>query len=393
MLRLSKLFIANRGEIASRIIRTAKNLGIKTIAVCNPNDQSSKYIQEADEAICVPSSNNIFLDMESMIRIAKEHNADALHPGYGFLSESPVFSRECEKNGIKFVGPSYETMQLLSSKRDAKELAVRCGIPVIPGYNGGDQSMSRICEEVKQIGYPALLKATMGGGGRGMRIIESETNLEQVITMCMNEAKKHFGDGSLLIEKYLPRTHHIEVQVFGDQHGNYVHFGERECSLQRHYQKIVEEAPCVDFLFYLSSSEKEKLYRWAIELAKASKYEGAGTVEFLCDANSRDFYFMEVNTRLQVEHLVSQCINHQIDLVELQLRIAAGESIQSIGVSSFQPACAAPSSSIYKNGPNCGTYAMECRVYNEDPAKWVCSPYLILVTFFQEMVWFSIMIM
>ncbi len=319
-----KLLIANRGEIAVRIIRTCKELGIKTVAVYSKADKNSLHVFLADEAVCIGGAlpHESYLNIPAIISAAEITGADAIHPGYGFLSENPGFAEICTACGVKFVGPSPETMVLMGDKAKAREIAIKAGVPVVPGSGivKTVQEALKICEE---IGYPVLVKAAHGGGGRGMRLIESKEEAESLIVTAMREAEAAFGNGEVYIEKYIQNPRHIEIQIVADSYGNVVTFGERECSLQRRHQKVVEEAPSP----FVDQNLRERLSEAAIKIAKLINYKGAGTVEFLVDKN-KNFYFIEMNTRIQVEHPVTEMVTSK-DLIKLQLLSAAGEKLST----------------------------------------------------------------
>lgn len=344
--RISSLLIANRGEIASRIIRTCRKMGIKSVAVFSDADRNSVFVQQADEAIYIgenPPAQS-YLDAEKIIAAAKRVQADAIHPGYGFLSENAEFAKACAKAGLVFIGPNPTAIASMGSKAEAKLLMEKHDVPVVPGYQGDDQSLDRLLVAAKEIGYPVLLKATAGGGGRGMRIVETAHEMEASILAAKREAKTAFGNDSLILEKYIATGRHIEFQIFGDQHGHVVHLLERECSLQRRYQKIVEESPSP----VMTTALRQQMGDAAIKAAKALAYDNAGTVEFIYDDQSNAFYFLEVNTRLQVEHPVTEAITG-LDLVKMQI-----ESAMGMPLSLRQEA-------IKGNG-----YAIEVRLYAED---------------------------
>jgi len=344
---INNLLIANRGEISSRISRTCQIMGIRSIAVFSDADRGASFVKDADAAVYIGESSPSlsYLDQDKIIEAAKKMNADAIHPGYGFLSENSGFARRCENEGIIFIGPNPDAIAKMGSKSEAKEIMQKHKVPTVPGYNGADQSTQVLINEAKGIGYPLLLKATAGGGGKGMRIVHNEEELERSITAAQRESKSAFGDDRLIIEKYIESGRHIEFQIFGDQHGNVIHLLERECSIQRRYQKIVEESPSPVMTDALRSQMSEA----AISAAKALKYDNAGTVEFIYDDKTGDFYFLEVNTRLQVEHPVTEEITG-LDLVKMQIEVAQGlplslqqEEVRGVG------------------------YAVEVRLYAEDP--------------------------
>ncbi|MEO2066423.1 MAG: acetyl-CoA carboxylase biotin carboxylase subunit [Desulfurobacteriaceae bacterium] len=317
-----KVLIANRGEIAVRIIRTCRELGIKTVAVYSKADRDSLHVYLADEAICIggPLPQESYLNIPAIIAAAELTGADAIHPGYGFLSENPGFAEICSACGIKFIGPSPETMVLMGDKAKARDVALKAGIPVVPG-SGIVKNVQEGLAFLKEIGFPALVKAAHGGGGRGMRLIEGEEEAENLIVTAMAEAEAAFGSGEVYIEKYIEEPRHIEVQIIADSYGNVVTFGERECSLQRRHQKVLEESPSP----FVSEALRQELSKAAVKLAEYINYEGAGTVEFLVDKNG-NFYFIEMNTRIQVEHPVTEMVSGK-DLIALQISAAAGEKI------------------------------------------------------------------
>lgn len=348
MKKINKILIANRGEIASRVIRTCKAMGLQTVAVYSEVDKGLPYVREADQAYCIgpAESSQSYLDISKIIDVAKESGADAIHPGYGFLSEKADFSKACEEAGVVFIGPKPHVISQMGDKIKARLLAQKAKVPVVPGTVDPIQSVSEVQAFVKKYGFPILLKAAAGGGGKGMRVVREHSELESAFKQASGEALKSFGDARVFVEKYIQNPKHVEVQVFGDQHGNAVHLFERECSTQRRHQKIIEEAPC----FYLKESVRKKMTKAAVNLTQNIGYTGAGTIEFLVD-DKQEFYFLEMNTRLQVEHPVTEMITG-FDLVEWQIRVAQGEKLP---VSQKQ---------IQKQG-----HAIECRIYAEDPAK------------------------
>ncbi|GAB6076086.1 acetyl-CoA carboxylase biotin carboxylase subunit [Desulfurobacterium crinifex] len=315
-----KILIANRGEIAVRIIRTCRELGIKTVAVFSTADRDSLHVFLADEAVCIggPLPQESYLNIPAIISAAEITGADAIHPGYGFLSENPGFAEICTACGMKFIGPSPETMVLMGDKAKAREVAIKAGVPVVPGSGivKSVQEALKVCEE---IGYPVLVKAAHGGGGRGMRLITSPEEAETLIVTAMAEAEAAFGSGEVYIEKYVENPRHIEIQIVADQAGNVITFGERECSLQRRHQKVLEEAPSP----FVDDDLRNKLSDAAKRIAEFINYEGAGTVEFLVDKD-KNFYFIEMNTRIQVEHPVTELVTGK-DLIAKQIMAAAGE--------------------------------------------------------------------
>ncbi|NNE86057.1 MAG: acetyl/propionyl/methylcrotonyl-CoA carboxylase subunit alpha [Alphaproteobacteria bacterium] len=350
---ISSLLIANRGEIAVRVMRTARRMGIRTIAVYSEADAGAMHVAEADEAVCVgpPSPTESYLNMEAVLGAARDSGAEAIHPGYGFLSENAAFAEACQEAGIIFVGPSAASIRAMGDKAAAKAAMEGAGVPLVPGYHGDDQTPKVLAGEAKKIGFPVLIKASAGGGGRGMRIVRDAVEFTDALASAKREAKGAFGDDRVIIEKYLERPRHIEVQMFGDTQGNVVHLFERDCSLQRRYQKVIEEAPAPG----MSDARRAEIGAAAIAAAKSIDYVGAGTVEFIVDAAAGGadgpFYFMEMNTRLQVEHPVTELITGT-DLVEWQLRVASGERLPL------------NQERITQTG-----HAVEARLYAEDPSR------------------------
>ena len=350
---LKKILIANRGEIARRIIRTAKRMGIATVAVYSDADAKALHVRDADEAVHIGASpaTESYLRIDKIIAAAKQTGADAIHPGYGFLSENADLPEACVKAGITFIGPRAEAMRALGGKAAAKEIAIKAGVPVVPGYQGRAQDFATLTKESKRIGYPVMIKAVAGGGGRGMRLVEKDADFSELLDSAKREAQSAFGNPDVLIEKVVVAPRHIEVQVFGDTKGNVVHLFERDCTLHRRNQKVIEEAPAPG----MSEALREKMCAAAVKLAKSVNYEGAGTVEFLVEggklAADAPWYFIEMNTRLQVEHPVTEEITG-LDLVEWQLRVAAGEKLPLT------------QSAIKMSG-----HAIEVRLCAEDPAK------------------------
>ena len=346
-----KILIANRGEIACRIIKTARKKGIKTVALYSEIDASARHVRLADEAYEIGGNEAIdsYLKITVIIDIAKKSGADAIHPGYGFLSENEEFAQLCENADIRFIGPTADVIKLMGLKDQAKIAMEQAGVPVVPGYDGEDQSLQCLMQNAREIGYPLLIKAVAGGGGKGMRLVENEGDFAASLESAKREALSSFGNDHVLLEKYISKARHIEVQVFADMVGNAVYMHERDCSLQRRHQKVVEEAPAPD----LSDDMRYELGETAIRAAKAIKYRGAGTIEFIVDVENglknAPFYFMEMNTRLQVEHPVTELITG-LDLVDWQLRIAAGERLPLT------------QDKIQLNG-----HAFEVRLYAEDP--------------------------
>lgn len=338
-----KILIANRGEIACRIITTAKRLGIRTVAIYSDIEAEAKHVEMADEAYCVgpAPSQESYLQVDKIIQIAKAANVDAVHPGYGFLSENSHFATACDNEKIQFIGPSVAALNAMASKSAAKAIMEKANIPCTPGYYGQDQSTEKLLAESKKIGFPVLLKAAAGGGGKGMRIVENEKDFAHALSSAKREAKASFDCDEMLVEKYLTTPRHIEIQILADRQGNVIDLAERDCSIQRRHQKIIEEAPAPN----LSDACRNALAQAAVNAAKAIAYEGAGTIEFLVEGD--DFYFMEMNTRLQVEHGITEMICN-LDLVEWQCKIANGESIETLHNS-------------------CVGHAIEARIYAEDP--------------------------
>jgi acetyl-CoA carboxylase biotin carboxylase subunit len=320
---IKKILVANRGEIAIRVFTTAKRMGIATVAVFSEADRNSLFVKEADEAICIGGyqPNESYLVQDKIIEAAKRTGADAIHPGYGFLSENESFAKRCREEGIIFVGPSPEAIYAMGDKKRAKEIVSKHNVPTIPGYNGADQSVETLSKEAIKIGFPVLLKASAGGGGKGMRIVREEKNLQKEIEAAKRESLSAFGDDTLLIEKYFDSSRHIEFQIFGDKHGNALHLFERDCSVQRRYQKIIEESPSPA----LTPELRAAMGAAAVNAAKSINYDNAGTVEFIL-APDGEFFFLEVNTRLQVEHPVTEMVTG-LDLVQLQIEAAEGKPL------------------------------------------------------------------
>lgn len=343
---ITKVLIANRGEIACRVIRTAKKMGVQSVAVYSEADRNSMHVDMADEAHSIgpAPSQQSYLSMEKIIQVAKISAAQAIHPGYGFLSENMEFAELCKQEGIIFIGPPSSAIRDMGIKSTAKSIMAAAGVPVVEGYHGEDQSDQCLKEHARRIGYPVMIKAIRGGGGKGMRIIRSEKEFQEQLESARREAKKSFNDDGMLIEKFVDTPRHVEVQVFGDHHGNAVYLFERDCSVQRRHQKIIEEAPGPG----IKPEVRKKLGEAAVRAAKAVNYVGAGTVEFIMDSK-HNFYFMEMNTRLQVEHPVTEMITGT-DLVEWQLRIAAGEKIP-----------------LSQEEITLRGHAFEARIYAEDP--------------------------
>ncbi|TOA40373.1 3-methylcrotonyl-CoA carboxylase [Vibrio parahaemolyticus] len=340
-----RILIANRGEIACRIIKTAKSMAIETVAVYSEADRSSLHVKQADfaEFIGPAPASESYLDIDAIIGAAKKWQADAIHPGYGFLSENPKLAKACSENGIVFIGPSTSAIEAMGSKSQAKAIMSEANVPLVPGYHGTDNSVEHLLTEAEKIGYPVMLKATQGGGGKGMRVVNSAAEMPLAIDGAQREALSSFGDKQLLVEKCILQPRHVEVQVFADQHGNCVYLSDRDCSIQRRHQKVVEEAPAPG----LSDELRKQMGEAAVQAAQAIDYVGAGTVEFLLDSRGQ-FYFMEMNTRLQVEHPVTELITG-VDLVEWQFKVAAGEHLPI------------SQSEITHNG-----HSIELRIYAED---------------------------
>jgi 3-methylcrotonyl-CoA carboxylase alpha subunit len=344
---LQSLLIANRGEIACRVIRSARRLGVRTVAVYSEADRGALHARLADAAICIgpAAASESYLDMGRILSAARETGAQAIHPGYGFLSENAAFARACREAGVVFVGPPEDAILRMGSKSEARQLMAAAGVPVLPGYDGDDQSEARLLREAQRLGFPLLIKPTAGGGGKGMRIVRAANDFAEALAGARREAAKSFGDDRVLLERFVEKGRHVEIQVFADAHGSAVHLFERDCSLQRRHQKVIEEAPAPG----LGERTREAMGAAAVAAARAVAYQGAGTVEFLYDG--REFYFLEMNTRLQVEHPVTEMITG-LDLVEWQLRVAAGERL---------PLAQAD---IHRSG-----HAIEARLYAEDPER------------------------
>ena len=344
----SKILIANRGEIALRIVRACKELGIESVVVFSKEDEQSLPVLFADEAICIgprePAES--YLNVPRIISAAEIAGADAIHPGYGFLAENEQFAEVCRSSGVEFIGPSHEVMRKLGNKLEARNTLSKAGVPVVPGSEKVIKDRKEAGKIISQIGYPVILKATMGGGGRGMRVVWNKQNFDSYFSLAQQEAKVAFGNSDLYIEKYIPRARHIEFQIIADNFGEIVHFGERNCSIQRRYQKLIEESPSI----FIDQKKREEMGKIAIKVTRELGYTGAGTVEFLVDEND-NFYFMEMNTRLQVEHPVTEMVTGR-DLVKDQIRVAGGEPL---GYSQED---------IKING-----VAIECRINAEDPEK------------------------
>ena len=349
-----KILIANRGEIALRIIRACHELGIKTVAVYSTADEYSLHVKFSDEAVCIgpPPSNESYLNIPRILAAAEITHADAIHPGYGFLAENAEFSRICQDNGFVFIGPTAEIINAMGNKLEAKKIMKSCGVPVIPGSNDVLNDVGEARNLAEKVGYPVMIKASAGGGGRGIRLVKSQDELESAFGSAQAEAKSAFNNGDLYLEKFVENSRHIEVQILADSSGNTVHLGERECTIQRRHQKLIEESPSV----IVDGDLRKKLGTSAINAAKTVKYVGVGTVEFLVDKNL-NYYFMEMNTRIQVEHPVTEMVSG-VDLIKQQIRMHVGKSFPSF-LEKFQ----------------LRGHAIECRINAEDPANdFVPSP-------------------
>jgi acetyl-CoA carboxylase biotin carboxylase subunit len=341
----SRILIANRGEIAVRIIRACRDLGVESIAVYSEADKEALHAQIADEAVCIgpAQARGSYLNMDNLIEAALGAGAQAIHPGYGFLSENAEFAAKCEENGLAFIGPKAETIRMLGDKSSAKELAKRAGVPVTPGSEGILKDVLNAARWAEKIGYPVMIKASAGGGGKGIRVVECAEELEMAFQSASAEAEANFGDNRLYMEKLIRHPRHVEVQIMADSFGNVIHLYDRDCSVQRRHQKLIEEAPAP----FLSERVRKKMCSCAVSLAKEAGYRGAGTVEFLVD-DKQNFYFCEMNTRIQVEHPVTEMVTG-MDLVAMQLRVAAGEPL-----------------SVKQKDVSLQGAAMECRINAED---------------------------
>ena len=352
MAEIKRILVANRGEIALRAIRTIKEMGKEAVAVYSTADKEASYLKLADAAICIggaPSSQS-YLNIPAIIAACEISGCDAVFPGYGFLSENQHFVEICTHHGIKFIGPTPEVMVMMSDKSKAKDVMIAAGVPVVPGSDGAIKDIAEAKVRAKEVGYPIILKAAAGGGGRGMRVVEDESYVENAFLAAEAEAIGAFGDGTIYMEKFIKNPRHIEVQVIADSHGNVLHIGERDCSMQRRHQKLIEESPAVA----LTPEIRAELHASAVRATKYIKYEGAGTFEYLLDADKK-FYFMEMNTRLQVEHCVSEMVSG-LDLIEMMIRVAEGEALPS-------------QESVVLTG-----HSIECRITAEDPIKFLPSP-------------------
>lgn len=352
MAAIKRILVANRGEIALRAIRTIKEMGKEAVAIYSTADKGSEYLKLADAAICIgdgPSAKS-YLNIPAIISAAEISQCDAIFPGYGFLSENQHFVEICTHHKIKFIGPTPEVMVLMSDKSKAKDVMIAADVPVVPGSDGAITDIADAKKRAAEVGYPVILKAAQGGGGRGMRVVEEESYLENAFLAAESEAITAFGDGTIYMEKFIKNPRHIEVQVMADAHGNVLHIGERDCSMQRRHQKLIEESPAV----VLTQEVRERLWEAAVRATKYIKYEGAGTFEFLLDADL-NFYFMEMNTRLQVEHCVSEMVS-DLDLIKMMIEIAEGKELP-------------PQESVVLKG-----HSIECRITAEDPIKFLPCP-------------------
>ncbi|WP_024789513.1 acetyl-CoA carboxylase biotin carboxylase subunit [Lebetimonas sp. JH292] len=349
---MKRILIANRGEIALRAIRAIHKLKKEAVSIYSTADRDAVYLNFADGGVCVggPRSNESYLNIPSIISAAEITECDAIFPGYGFLSENQTFVEICKAHNVAFIGPSLEVMELMADKSKAKEVMKKSGVPVIPGSAGAVKDVEAAKKVAAEIGYPVILKAASGGGGRGMRVVENESYIENAFLAASSEAQSAFGDPTIYMEKYIEKPRHVEVQILGDKHGNVIHLGERDCSLQRRHQKLIEESPAV----ILDEKTRNKLRETAVKAAKAIGYYSAGTIEFLVDKNL-NFYFMEMNTRLQVEHPVSEMVSG-IDLVEWMIRVEEGEKIPE------------------QKDINIKGHSLECRILAEDPDKFIPNP-------------------
>lgn len=352
MAEIKKILIANRGEIVQRAVRTIREMGKKSVAIYSAGDKDASYLKHADEAICIggAKSSESYLNIPAIITAAEITGCDAIFPGYGFLSENQDFVEICKLHNIKFIGPSVEVMEKMADKSKAKEEMIKAGVPVVPGSKGSVKTLEEGRTIAREIGYPIMAKAAAGGGGRGMRLIKTEEEFDQNFMAAASEALAAFGDGTMYLERFINNPRHIEVQVLGDSHGNAIHIGERDCSLQRRHQKVIEESPAI----LLNDETRAKLHEVAVKATKYLKYEGAGTFEFLAD-DKQNIYFMEMNTRLQVEHPVSEMVSG-IDIIELMIKVAEGEKVP-------------PQESIKFRG-----HAIECRITAENPNTFLPCP-------------------
>ncbi len=345
---MNKILIANRGEIAVRIIRACKEMNIKTVAVYSEVDQNALHTRLADEAVCIgpANSNKSYLNFKNIIEAANITGADSIHPGFGFLSENSQFAKICEESNIKFIGPSYEVIEKMGNKSNAKELMKSAGVPVIPGSEGSVKGLKDAMKIADEIGYPVMLKAAAGGGGKGIRIVNSAEELENDYNIVKQEAKMSFNDDEIYIEKFIKNPRHVEIQILADEHGNVIHLGERDCSIQRKNQKVIEETPSTA----IDEKLRNKMGEAAIKAAKVAKYTSCGTIEFLVD-DDKNFYFMEMNTRIQVEHPITE-ERTGIDIVKAQIKIAAGEPLK-----------------LKQKNIEFRGHSIECRINAENPSK------------------------
>lgn len=352
-MEIKRILIANRGEIALRALRTIQEMGKEAVVIYSAADKDALYVKYADASICIgpARSSDSYLNIPAIITAAEISESDAIFPGYGFLSENQTFVEICEKENIKFIGPNLSAMALMSDKSKAKSFMKRAGVPVIPGSDGVVKDAAEAKKLADEMGYPVILKAAAGGGGRGMRVVTRGEDLEKNFWSAESEALSAFGNGAMYVEKYIQNPRHIEVQVIGDEHGNVIHVGERDCSMQRRHQKLIEESPAI----ILDEKTRNKLHETAVKATKAIGYFGAGTFEFLYDSHSGEFYFIEMNTRLQVEHCVSEMVSG-IDIVEWMIRVAQGEKLPS-------------QESIKFKG-----HSIECRITAEDPKSFMPNP-------------------
>lgn len=344
-----KILIANRGEIAVRIIRACREMGIKTVAVFSEPDREALHTQLADEAVCIGSAKvgDSYLDMNNIISAAVEKRAQAIHPGFGFLSENSMFAGVCKDCNIKFIGPKGSVIDALGNKANARQMMINAGVPVIPGSDGVIADVDGAYKMADKLGYPVIVKASAGGGGKGIRIVRKKEDLKEAFLSAQSETKAAFGDDSMYMEKLIEGARHVEVQILGDSFGNVIHLGERDCSLQRKNQKVLEETPCE----VLSEATRTKICESAVKAAKAAGYENAGTIEFLYDEDSDKYYFMEMNTRVQVEHPITEMVTG-VDIVKEQIRIAAGEKL-----------------SYRQDDIRISGHAIECRINAENPSR------------------------
>ncbi len=354
---ITKLLIANRGEIAIRVMRSAREMGIATVSVHSEADENSLHVKLADESVCIgPAKSSLsYLNIASVLSACEISGADAVHPGYGFLSENHEFAAMCEKWGLKFVGPRAECLRLMGSKVESKKIAKQAGVPVLESILVNEKTEQEILKSAAELGYPVLIKASAGGGGKGMEKIESEKNLISKIKRLQQEAKAAFADDTLFIEKYIENPRHIEVQILADQHGNIIHLGERDCTIQRRYQKLIEESPCA----ILNDEQRDEICQSAVNLARAVHYDSVGTVEFIYDQDAQKYYFMEMNTRIQVEHPVTEQ-RTGVDLISQQIAVATGQEL-----------------SLRQEEIRFQGHVIECRINAEDPISGVPSPGVI----------------